>query len=240
MDQLIAKTWMASLVLHASLLLPLVSFAAASAPDIYDDGAGRDAFRVEKGLTVEMVSFGDAVEQNIATEAALMIASPAPVLEQKPVEPDLKTIITAKVSPTETAAVTEDIPPPQPPKRPDAALRDQAAQEAQISQRSAGLAVDGGKTTALNAYVGKIRGALQRVKASTADAATAAGKVTLAVTVDAAGKVVGREVIKSSGIASLDRAAVEWLERATLPPLPDLLGTSLRLDVPLNFGRKSG
>jgi periplasmic protein TonB len=234
--------WLASLALHASLLLPLIGFAAASVPEIYDAGTGQDAFAVTKGLTVEMVSLGDDVEQVVAPEAALTVtaAAPTPVIETKP-EAEPQTLITSLAQSDAAAApVIEAISPQEVQKPQEVAARDQAAEPEIITEKSAGDARDGGKVTvALNAYVGKIRGALQRVKASYTDAATAAGRVTLHVTVNASGKVVDRAVIKSSGIAALDKAAVDWLERANFPPLPDQLGPSLRLDVPLSFGRRN-
>ncbi len=231
--------WIASLVLHASLLLPLVGFAVASAPEVYDEGAGQDGFKVDKGLAVEMVSLGNDVEQVVAPESALMAATPTPVTEPKP-EAEPLAVIAATQSETVLAPVMEAPPPQEALKPQEMATHDQAAQTAVITEKSAGEAREGGKVTAvLNAYVGKIRGALQRVKASYTDAATAAGRVTLGVTVDINGKVVNRAVIKSSGIAALDKAAVDWLERASFPPLPDQLGPQLRLDVPLNFGRKN-
>ena len=107
-----------------------------------------------------------------------------------------------------------------------------------IAEKSAGQAQDGGKATALTAYVGKIHGALQKAKASVANGGT--GQVTLGFTLDSNGKIIERQVIKSSGVAALDKAAVEWLDRADFPPLPGLLGTGQRFNVPLTFKRKSG
>jgi periplasmic protein TonB len=90
----------------------------------------------------------------------------------------------------------------------------------------------------LSAYVGKIHGALQRAKVSAAGGGV--GQVTLGFTIDARGKVIDLEVIKSSGVAKLDEAALSWLERADFPPLPGVLGTGQRFNVPLTFKRKSG
>lgn len=234
-------SWIASLALHASLLLPFVSLAIASAPEVYDEGSGQDAFALERGLMVDMVSLGDDVEQMAAPEAALMVATPTPVIQIKP-EAEPQTLITSTQSEITTIPVSELLPTPrEEPKPQQVTALDQAAQQGVVTEKSAGAAREGGKVTAeLNAYVGKIRNALQRVKASYADVATAAGRVTLGVTVNAHGKIVDRSVIKSSGIAALDKAAVDWLERASFPPLPDQLGPNLRLDVPLNFGRKNG
>ncbi len=239
MNRLSATTWIASIGLHGLLLLPLVGFAAAGPREIYDDGAGTDAFRLEQGITIDMVSFGDAAERVEIAEAAPMIANPVlpPVVETKPDDPDLKKVITAALSPTETVTAADD-PPVEQPKPQDVAVQNQAAQVAMIAEKSAGQAQDGGKATALTAYVGKIHGALQKAKASVANGGT--GQVTLGFTLDANGKIVERQVIKSSGVAALDKAAVDWLDRADFPPLPGLLGSGQRFNVPLTFKRKSG
>ncbi len=232
------STWTLSLALHGLVLLPLVSFGSSGAQTVYDEGAGNDAFRLEQGMTIEAVSFGDAVERVEIAEVAPMIAQalPPPLLDAKPVEPDLTKVITAINSPVETAAVIET-PPPDMVRPNEVAERDAAAQVAILTEKSAGQAQDGGKAEALSAYVGKIHGALQRAKVSAASGGV--GQVTLGFTLDAGGRVIDKQVIKSSGVASLDRAAVEWLERAEFPPLPGVLGTGQRFNVPLTFKRKS-
>ena len=240
MNRLSATTWIASLGLHGLLLLPLVSFAGTTNREIYDDGTGADSFRLEQGMTIDMVSFGDAADRVEIAEVAPMIANPTPppIVETKPVEPELKEVITAALSPTETVTSSEEPPPVEQSKPEQVAVQNQAAQVAMIAEKSAGLAQDGGKATALTAYVGKIHGALQKAKASAANGGT--GQVMLGFTLDATGKLVDREVIKSSGVAALDKAAVDWLDRADFPPLPGLLGTGQRFNVPLTFKRKSG
>jgi periplasmic protein TonB len=239
MNRLSATTWIASLGLHGLLLLPLVSFASTGPREIFDDGTGNDAFRLEQGMTIDMVSFGDAAERVEIAEVAPMIANPTPppVVETKPVEPELKDVITAALSPTETVKTTEEPPPVEQPKPQEVAVQNQAAQVAVLTEKSAGQAQDGGKATALTAYVGKIHGALQKAKASAANGGI--GQVTLGFTLDSNGKIVDREVIKSSGVAALDKAAVDWLNRADFPPLPGLLGSGQRFNVPLTFKRKS-
>lgn len=239
MNRLTATTWIASLGLHGLLLLPLVSFAASGSREIYDEGTGNDAFRLEQGISIDVISFGDAAERIEIAEVAPIIANPTPppVVEAKTVEPELKDVITATQSPTETVTASEEPPPLEQPKPQEVAVIEQAAQVAVLTEKSAGLAQDGGKATALSAYVGKIHGALQRSKASTANGGV--GQVTLGFTLNANGKLIDREVITSSGIAALDKAAVEWLERADFPPLPGLLGSGQRFNVPLTFKRKS-
>ncbi len=236
-NQLTITTWIASVLLHSLVLLPMISFAGTGAREVYDEGSGQDAFHIEQGMTIEAVSFGDANERVEVAEVAPMVANPNPVAETKPVEPELKDVVLALQSPTETIEVHE-APPPEIAKPQEVAARDQAAQVEMYSEKSAGAAQDGGKATALLAYVGKIHGALQRVKSRSVSGAV--GQVTLGFTLDGNGKIVDREVIKSSGIATLDKAAVEWLDRADFPPLPGLLGAGQRFNVPLTFKRKSG
>lgn len=242
MNALTATSWIASLALHALLVVPFVVgvfFFEIDARKIYDEGIGNDEFRLEQGLTIEAVSFGDAAERIEIAEVAPMMANPTPppIVETKPVEPEAQTVITATQSPTQTETAIEELPPQIEPKPEQVAVQEQAAQVAVLTEKSAGAAMDGGRATALTAYVGKIHGALQRVKGQTAF--DGIGQVTLGFTLDANGKVQDREVIKSSGTAALDRAAMEWLARADFPPLPDLLGTGQRFNVPLTFKRKS-
>jgi periplasmic protein TonB len=237
MNQLTITTWIASVLLHSLVLLPMISVAGTGAREVYDEGSGQDAFQIEQGMTIEAVSFGDANERVEVAEVAPMVANPTPVAETKPIEPEFKDVVAALQSPTETMEVRE-APPPEITKPQEVATRDQAAQAEMYSEKSSGVAQDGGKATALSAYVGKIHGALQRVKSRSV--AGAVGQVTLGFTLDGNGKILDREVIKSSGIATLDKAAVEWLDRADFPPLPGLLGSGQRFNVPLTFKRKSG
>ena len=94
------------------------------------------------------------------------------------------------------------------------------------------------KAAELTVYVGQIHRAL--IKAKLPSLKNKVGKVTVSFKVDASGKIVEREVFKSSGVAALDQAAVEWLERAAFPPLPGLLGASYQFNVPLSFEREHG
>lgn len=240
MNQLSAKTWMASLALHGLVLLPLVSFAAVNPREVYDTGTGSDSFNVTQGLAIDLVSVGDAVEQAAQEQVDLMVASPTPppVVEAKPVDPDLKTVITATLSPIETQTIVEDIKPPEPPKPEEVAVRDQQAQDFREARSNAGKGQNAGQAAELTVYVGQIHRAL--IKAKLPSLKNKVGKVTVSFKVDASGKIVEREVFKSSGVAALDQAAVEWLERAAFPPLPGLLGASYQFNVPLSFERERG
>lgn len=241
MNRLSATTWFASVALHALVLVPFVSFATLGRHEIYDEGTGNDSFRTEQGLTVEMVSMGDAAERIEIAEVTPQVVAPTPppVAETKPEEPELRNVITATEAPNEVATVTEEPKPPAEQAQPvQVAAIPVQEQEAVVLEKSAGKAEQGGKASALSAYVGKIHGALQKAKAPAGGGSF--GRVTLGFTLDRTGKILDHEVLESSGTPSLDRAALEWLERAAFPPLPELLGQNQRFNVPLTFKRKSG
>ncbi len=242
MNQLSIMTWLGSLALHVLVALPLfVSFSLGSPNRVYDQGTGDDAFKLEQGITIDAVSFGDAAERVEIAEVAPIIANPTPptpVEEVKPIEPELKDVVTATESPTETVAAREEPAPVEPPKPQEVAVLDQAAQEELFTEKSAGEAQEGGKATALTAYVGKMHGALQRVKAPMPNGAV--GQVTLGFTLSPEGKVLASDIIQSSGVPAVDKAALAWLERAVFPPLPEILGGGQRFNVPLTFKRKTG
>ena len=237
MNRLSLITWTASALAHGLVLLPFLTTTSPGPAQVYDEGSGQDAFRLEQAITIDSVSYGDAAERVEIPDVAPMIATQLKPLDIKPTDPDVVPLLMASASPTQTVKAAEE--PPKPEVKPEeVATQDQLQQTAMVAEKSAGEQQDGGKATALTAYVGKIHGALQKVKASSASGAV--GQVTLGFTLDSSGKVVDREVIKSSGITALDRAAVDWLERAAFPPLPNLLGTGQRFNVPLTFKRKSG
>ena len=240
MNQLSAKTWIASLALHGLVLLPLVSLAATHPRDVYDDGSGSDAFNVKQGLAIDMVSIGDSIEQARQEEVAPMLASPTPppVVETKPAEQDLKDVITAKENLLQSLAIFEETKPKEPTKPEEVAVRDQQAQEFREAHSTAGMGQNAGQAAELSAYIGKIHKAL--IKAKVPSAKSNVGKVTVSFKIDSHGRIVERQVFRSSGVAAHDKAAVEWIERADFPPLPGLLGASYQFNVPLSFERERG
>lgn len=236
MNRLSLSTWGASAALHALVMLPLGYMAASATPEIYQDGAGQDAFKMEHGVAIDVISIGDAAERVELVEVVPMTANNTPpVIETKPVEPDLKSVITAKESPTETIEVVET--PPEPVRTKEAAERDQAAQVAMLTEKSAGAAKDGGKATALSLYAGKINEALRNVKL--AKRLPGSGSVTIGIWVDPAGRVKSRAVTKSSGIAAVDRFAVEMVDRASFPPPPPGLSGDEFYAVPITLSTKA-
>ncbi|NJM54915.1 MAG: energy transducer TonB [Verrucomicrobiae bacterium] len=63
------------------------------------------------------------------------------------------------------------------------------------------------------------------------------GTVTLEFELDRTGKLMSRQIIRSSGDASLDKQALDMIDRAVFPPLPDALGGREMFTVPLEFKR---
>ena len=89
MNNLTVSPWIASVFLHALVLAPLVSFAGSGTRDVYDDGAAQDAFRLEQGLSIEMVSIGDSAEQVQIAEVTKCSPRDLHEIEQPPcVRPD--------------------------------------------------------------------------------------------------------------------------------------------------------
>jgi periplasmic protein TonB len=120
---------------------------------------------------------------------------------------------------------------------PEVATHDQVEQVEVHVDQSASAAQNGGKSTLLSGYVGKIHGALQQVKLTRR--IKGAGQVVVGFTVDPTGRLKSHSVIKSSGVASVDKAALEMVERASFPPPPEALDELY--EVPFAFGpNKSG
>jgi len=63
------------------------------------------------------------------------------------------------------------------------------------------------------------------------------GTVRLSFTIDRTGRVVGYQIVGSSGSAALDREALAMIQRASpLPaPLPEVVGARISLTVPVRF-----
>lgn len=233
-----ANVWALSIALHAGVAAPLFYQPPVQPGDVYQDGAGQDAFKIVQGLTVDVMSIGDAAERVELAEVAPLVANATPpVIETKPVDPDLKAVITAKDSPVETATVAEEAPPLEQPRPIEVAAVDQAAQVEVVTQKSAGRAEDGGKATALTAYAGKINEALQKVKLPRR--MPGSGSVIVGISLDQAGRVKSRAVVKSSGIAAVDRFAVEMVDKASFPPPPSSLAGDEFFNVPFSFSTKS-
>lgn len=239
MSRLTLATFLVSLAAHGAVFVPVMSLIQRPGPSaIYDDGESSDALRLEQGIVIEGISQGEAAERIEVAEVAPIISAPPPVLENKPVEPDLQGLIVATESPVEVAKTTEEpVPlPPEPVKPMVVAAIEQAAQVEMFAEKSAGKAQDGGKTKAREKYAGDLNKALRKVRIGVFQAF---GTVTLQFELDRTGKLLSRQVVESSGNSALDQKALDWLDRADFPPLPEALGSRELFTVPLKF-QKAG
>lgn len=88
-------------------------------------------------------------------------------------------------------------------------------------------------------YLSALRAWLERHKEypSRARRRRVEGTVLLVFVMDRSGTVLARRIERSAGEPSLDRAALEMIERAQpLPPLPgSIAGASLEIRVPVQF-----
>ncbi len=240
MSRLLSITVIVSLAAHLSVFAPvLLTFdPARPSATAYDEGSGSDSFKIEQGLAIEGVSYGDAAERVEVAEVAPLVAAPTPPPDvEPPVEPELSNVVTATESPVEVAKVAEE-PPPPPPLEPvvpvEVATVEQAAQAELFAEKSSGAAQDGGRAKARDKYAGVLNKALGRVRVG---AFKTFGTVTLEFELDRSGKLLSRQIVRSSGNASLDKQALDMIDRAVFPPLPDALGTRELFTVPLEFKR---
>lgn len=241
MSRLLASTFAVSLAAHlaafAPVLLTLVlSLYTGATPAVYDEGTGTDSFRIEQGILIEGVSQGDAAERVEVAEVAPLVAAeaPKPIVEQKPDDLILKDVIQATESPAEVVKAAEEPPPPEPVKPVEVAAVEQAAQQELFSERSAAKAQDGSRVEARNKYAGSLNKALGRVRIGRF---SSFGRVVIQFELDRSGKLISRQVLQSSGDPALDNRALDWMDRAEFPPLPEALNSRELFTVPLEFKR---
>jgi protein TonB len=225
-------TWLASLGLHAGLLIAMIGVAGGAA---LDAGSGSDLFVVEQGIAVEgATKFGDA-EETIET---IDIPPVQPTTDPRPVEevkPDLTNVITSTESKVEDQVVAEDPKPIEEEKPVTVQTQEQAPQVATLEEKSSGAAQQGGDATARRAYLGTLSRTIERNKVN--PRSRVSGTVLIRFTVGAAGQILSREVQSSSGSKALDDAALAALERASpFPPIPSNLSPGpIEVQVPFNF-----
>ncbi|MBX9926858.1 MAG: energy transducer TonB, partial [Hyphomicrobiaceae bacterium] len=63
------------------------------------------------------------------------------------------------------------------------------------------------------------------------------GTVTVQFEVDRSGRLLTRKVLESSGHQALDQKAIDWIDKAEFPPLPDALNAREVFTIPLIFQR---
>lgn len=237
MSRLTFATFVLSLAAHGAVFLPVAWVLERGVnAAVYDEGEGSDAFKLEQGISIEGISQGEAAERVEVAESAPAVAATAPAPEVKPLETEPQSLITASESPVEVATTVEEPPPPEPVKPQEVAAADQPAQVEMFAEKSAGKAQEGGKSKAREQYAGQLNKSLRKVRIGQFKAF---GTVTLQFELDRGGKLLSRQVLQSSGNPGLDKQAIEWIDRAEFPPLPDALGNRELFTVPLQF-QKSG
>jgi protein TonB len=109
-------------------------------------------------------------------------------------------------------------------------------QESVVARReSSGQEKKGGDTTAHLAYLGKVRSHLERNKVN--PRTTLKGTAVVHFSVNGAGEITSRRIVKSSGSKALDDAALAAVDRSSpFPAIPDgLKREKIEVSVPFRF-----
>jgi len=227
-----------SVLIHGSIGYAMLPAKPDANSEALDMGKGTDIVLVEQGIAEEGISkLGDALETIETAEIVpVQAATPPPPEEVKPDE--LRDVIASEESSVEQEVVKTKEPPPlkEPPpqqvvkpddpppiKEPPAPevvqAQAQPEQVAVVTQQSSGEAKSGGDAKMMGLYLGQINDHVQRAKINPRSAI--AGTVIMRFTIDVDGKLLSKEIAKSSGSKVLDDAATAALDRAApFPPIP--------------------
>lgn len=226
-----------SVIIHGSIgyaMLPAFHQVNSEALDV---GEGTDIILVEQGEGSSSISEG--TQETVATEEIVPVQQQAPPPPTEEVKPDeLQDIITSDASTVVQDIVkTEKPPPPKPeeekvveiketppPETPTVSpevvqAQSQPEQVLVFEEHSAGAAQSGGNAKMMGLYLSQINEHVQRAKVD--PKSPIAGTVIVRYIVDVDGKLLSKEVAKSSGSKVLDDAATAALDRAApFPPIP--------------------
>lgn len=210
-----------SVLVHGSIgyaMLPAFQDTNSMALDV---GKGTDIVLVEQGIAEEGISkLGDAMETIETAEIVPVQAAPPPPPEE--VKPDeLRDVIASEASTVEQQVVKTEEPPPikEPPPPEAVQAQSQPEQIAVVTQQSSGEAQSGGNAKMLGLYLGQVNDHVQRAKVN--PRSSIAGTVIIRFTIGIDGKLLSKEIAKSSGSKVLDDAATAALDRAApFPPIP--------------------
>jgi protein TonB len=185
------------------------------------DGRGSGNLNVVATVSLEN---GDIFTQD-AEVAAVQTAAPPPRPIEQPKEAKLEKLEPQTLSP---APLQEEQrrPPDEHPQLASAASQAQDAQTASAAEAAR-------RNKLLSAYQSELYSALERHKIHVAKS----GDVLLQVVLGSEGQIVSRQVMRSSGIPELDRAAIAALDRsAPFPSVPPEISTGpITLAVPFQF-----
>lgn len=227
-----------SALVHASLLLSLISFGGSSS---LDAGSGSDQFNIEQGIALEGLALsGDALEtvQAVERPPVEQVQAVQPTPEVKPDQPP-EVITTANVEQKEEVQARDPDPPKEiPPEPPKLEVKPQEAVPEQIAiatEQASAAKQTAGDPTKFSRYLGELRTRLEKSKVN--PRSHYSGTVWLRFTLGENGEIIERSVATSSGSKILDDAAVAALERAApFPPIPNEVGTRpLVVSVPFKF-----
>ncbi|WP_088343976.1 MULTISPECIES: energy transducer TonB [Rhodomicrobium] len=231
MDAIRIGAWVFSVAAHVTVAWLLVAELRGSSA--IDAGAGTDQFLLEQGVGIEnIVTFGDAAETVADADAALPVVQAASEQPEE-LKEDAPPAIATTAESEETTVVAKQVEPE--PVEEVKAEQVMAAAE-QVEQQAASSAQTGGLSTALSAYFGRVSRAFERHKAK--PASRRAGVAIVRFSMEPSGRVISREIERSSGSAMLDNAALASVDRASpLPPVPPeiVAARPLTFSVPFNF-----
>jgi protein TonB len=210
-----------SVLVHGSIGYAMLPSLQETNSQALDMGKGTDIVLVEQGIAEEgNTKLGDALETIETAEVTPVQAAPPPPPEE--LKPDeLRDVIASDASTVEQQVVKTDDPPPikEPPPPESVQAQPRPEQVAVVTQQSSGEAKSGGDAKMLGIYLGKINSHVQRAKINPRSGRS--GTVVMRFTIDVTGKLLSKEIAKSSGSKILDEAATAALDRAApFPPIP--------------------
>jgi protein TonB len=241
-------TWLISLGFHAGFALAMLLPAGGAA---LHTGTGEDTMVVEQGIAIEgFAKMGEdqvTLEEVEATPVMAAVSQPLPE-EVKPI--DELAVISSDTGPeqenvqsTELEEVKEPEPDKEELKEPEEEVVEQplppqiaaVQQESVVAMReSSGEELKGGDVTAHSAYVGALRTHLERNKVN--PRTNLIGTAVVRFKVNAAGELLERRIVTSSGKKALDDAALASIEKsAPFPKMPEGLSDMIELSVPFRF-----
>ncbi len=204
--------------------------AREALPDLIDD---HDLIAANQSLLDTINEPNTAVRSDAPPPNALTPAQAAPAEEPTPPEEIAQAALIEHAQPTqppppdrieEPAPERSDEPPspalPMDEHQPDVVeVVAQPDQVVIVTEHSSGEEKKGGDATIVGRYLGKINEQVQRSKVNPRSRRT--GTVVVKFKIGTDGALLSKDVISSSGVDVLDRAAIAALERASpFPPIP--------------------
>jgi periplasmic protein TonB len=235
MDALRLSAWTLSISAHLAAGWILFAEAGGVANEA---GTATDQFRIEAGVNTE-----DVVTFGLAAQTMAEAAPPAPVqaadVPQEQPKEDTHAV-TASQSPAEASVAAHEVEPEEVHQvRPAELVVAQPVEEGAVEQLSASAKQAGGVATILSTYFGQASRVLEKHKLN--PNSHISGTTVVRFALEPSGRIVSREIEKSSGSEILDNAALASLDRASpLPPVPPeiVAARPLVFSVPFRFAAR--